>query len=104
MKTSKFLGNNLRVPKLELFLDLIKNCENRLLLRSRIFIFFEKFVKKEDLEEKEIIVKKAYNRLYYLEEEKKRKYNKIQKKIENLKLMEVDDDEPDLFNQVGENL
>ena len=102
MKTSKYFGNILRVPKLELFLDLIKNIENRLLLRSRIFIFFEKFVKKEDLEEKEIIVKKAYNRLYYLEEEKKRKYDKIQKKIENLKLMEVDDDEPDLFNQVGE--
>ena len=101
MKTSKFFGNILRLPKFELFSDLIKKIENRLLLRSRIVIFFEKFVKKEDLEEKEIIVKKEYNRLNYLEEKRKRKFDGIQKKIENLKLMDVDDDEPDLFNKVG---
>ena len=101
MKTSKFFGNILKIPKFELFSDFIKKIENRLLLRSRIVIFFEKFVKKEDLEEKEIIVKEPYNRLNYLEEKRKRKFEGIQKKIENLKLMDVDDDEPDLFNKVG---
>ena len=70
-------------------------------MESRIVIFFEKFVKKEDLEEKEIKVKKVYNRLNYLEEERKKKFVGIEKKIGNLKLMDVDDDEPDLFNKVG---
>ena len=101
IKTSKFFGNILRVPLFESFLNFIKIIENRLLLESRIVIFFEKFVKKEDLEEKEIKVKKVYNRLNYLEEKRKMKYNVIQKKVEKLKLMDVDDDEPDLFNKVG---
>ena len=101
IKTSKFFGNILKVQKFESFLNFIKEIENRLLLESRIVIFFEKFVKKEDLEEKEIKVKKVYNRLNYLEEERKKKFVGIEKKIGNLKLMDVDDDEPDLFNKVG---
>mgnify|MGYP002624488837 CR=1 FL=1 len=102
MKISKFFGNILEVPKYELFLELIKEIEKRLLLRSRFVIFFEKFVEKEDLEEKVKKVKKVYNRLNYLEEKRKRKLNVIQKKIEKLKLVDVDDDEPDLFIKIGE--
>ena len=102
MKTSKFFGNILNDPKTNLFLDLIKKIEERLLMRSRIVIFFERCVKKEELEEKEIKIKKVYNKLSYLEERRRRKFNKIREKVEKLKLVEVDDDEPDLFNKVGQ--
>lgn len=101
MKTAKFFKSILNEPKTDLFLDLLKGIEKRLLMRSRIVIFFEKCVKKEELEEKEIKIKKVYNKLSYLEERKKRKFNKIREKVEKLKLVEVDDDEPDLFNEVG---
>jgi hypothetical protein len=102
MKTAKFFGNILNDPKAVLFLNLVKNIEERLLMRSRIVIFFERCVKKEELEEKEIKIKKVYNKLSYLEERRRRKFNKIREKVEKMKLIEVDDDEPDLFNKVGQ--
>ena len=102
MKTAKFFLNILKDPKVNLFLDLVKRIEERLLMRSRIVIFFEKCVKKEELEEKEIKIKKVYNKLSYLEERRRRKFNKIKEKVEKLKLVEVDDDEPDLFNRIGQ--
>ena len=102
MKTAKFFGNILNDQKDNLFSDLVKKIEERLLMRSRIVIFFEKCVKKEELEEKEIKIKKVYNKLSFLEERKRRKFNKIKEKVEKLKLIEVDDDEPDLFNKVGQ--
>lgn len=101
MKAAKFFGNIFNDPKVSLFSDLVKRIEERLLMRSRIVIFFERCVKKEELEEKEIKIKKVYNKLSYLEERRRRKFNKIREKVEKLKLVEVDDDEPDLFNKVG---
>ena len=101
MKTSKFFGNILKDDNYKLFIDLVKDIETRLLMRNRIIIFFERCVKKEELEEKEIKVKKVYNRYYNPEERRKKRFKGIKNFIEKMKLIDVDDDEPDLFNKVG---
>lgn len=100
-KTSKFFLNIINDKKYYLFKELIKDIEIRLLMRSRISIFFERCVRKEELEEKEIKVKKVYNILYKEEEKIKKRFKKIQNKVEKIKLTDVDDDEPDLFRKVG---
>ena len=100
IKTSKFFGNFIDNDS-ELFREMIKDIETRLLMRNRIIIFFEKNDKKLDLEEKVVKIKKIYNKMYHQEEKKKQKFKKIQNFIENLKLIDVDNEEPDLFNKIG---
>ena len=100
IKTSKFFGNFIENDS-NLFREMIKNIETRLLMRNRIIIFFEKNAKKFDFEEKVIKIKKIYNKMYHQEEKKKLKFKKIQNFIENLKLIDVDNEEPDLFNKIG---
>ena len=101
MKTSKIFSNIIANEDIEFFIDLVKDIETRLLMRNRIIIFFEKNVKKEEIEEKTTKIKKIYNKLFDQEERKKQKFRKIIKYIENMKLIDIDDEEPDLFNKVG---
>ena len=101
MKTSKIFGNILENEDIESFVDTVKDIETRLLMRNRIILFFEKNVKKEEMEEKASRIKKEYNKLFDQEERKKQKFKRIKKYIENLKLIDIDDEEPDLFNKVG---
>ena len=100
MKTSKFFGKN-HGNEFELFIDVIKDIETRLLMRNRIIIFFEKNSKKLELEEKVVKIKKVYNKMYYQEERRRQKFKRIKNYIEKMKLIDVDNEEPDLFNKVG---
>lgn len=101
VKTSKIFGEIIENEDFELFVDLVKDIETRLLMRNRIILFFEKNVKKEEIEEKTRQIKKEYNKLFDQEEKKRQKFRRIKKYIENLKLIDIDDEEPDLFNKVG---
>ena len=101
IKTSKFFGYFINNEESELFNDLVKEIETRLLMRNRIIIFFiEKNVKKEEMEEKKIKIKRIYSR-FDQEERRRQKFRKIKNYVEKLKLVDIDDDEPDLFNKVG---
>ena len=101
IKTSKFLGYFVNNEESELFKELVKEIEARLLMRNRIIIFFiEKNVKKEEMEEKAIKIKRIYHR-FDQEERKRQKFRRIKNYVEKLKLVDIDDDEPDLFNKVG---
>ena len=101
MKASKFFGNILHNENYYLFVDLVKDIETRLLMRNRIIIFFERYVKKEELEEKIIEAKKVYNIFYNQEERREKRFKGIKNFIQKMKLIDVDDEEPDLFNKVG---
>ena len=101
IKTSKFFGSIIENEEIELFIDIIKDIETRLLMKNRIILFFEKNAKKVEFEEKKIVKKKIYNKLFDREQRKKLKFKGIKNYIEKLKLVDIDDDEPDLFNKIG---
>ena len=100
LKTSKFFSRLMENHSI-VFINMIKDIETRLLMRNRIILFFEKNTKISDLEEKVVKIKKVYNKLYHREERRKQKFKRIQEYIENLKLIDVDNEEPDLFNKIG---
>lgn len=100
MKTSKFFGQ-IHENEFELFIDVIKDIETRLLMRNRIIIFFEKNSKKLELEEKVVKIKKVYNKMYDQEERRRQRFKRIKNYVEKMKLIDVDNEEPDLFNKVG---
>ena len=102
IKTSNFFLNFCNIKNIDLFKDLIEKIETRLLMRNRIIIFFEKYIKKEELEDKIIKSNSPLKRLISHEEKRQKKFNKLKIYLEKLKLIDVDEDEPDLFNRVGE--
>ena len=71
-------------------------------MRNRIIIFFGRYIGKDDLEEKVVKKKKFHRSIISYEEKKQKKYEKLRKYIEKIKLADVDDDDPDLFNRVGD--
>ena len=101
MKTARFFGNIIENENIERFINKIKDIEIRLLMRNRIILFFEKNVKKEEMDEKIIKIKKVYNKLYDQEERRKHRFKDIKSFLSKLRLADIDDDEPDLFNKVG---
>ena len=101
MKTAKYFGNHNIENDFKSFLDYIKDIETRLLMRNRIILFFERKVKKYELEEEEIRIKKVYNKIYNHEEKRRLRFNRLQNHIDKMKLIDVDDEEPDLFNKIG---
>ena len=101
LKTSKIFGTIIENEDIELFIDAIKDIETRLLMKNRIILFFEKNAKKREFEEKMVKKKKIYNKLYDHDQKRKLKFKGIKNYIEKLKLVDIDDDEPDLFNKVG---
>ena len=102
IKTSIFFSKFYNSQKISLYQDLIKKIEKRLLMRNRIIIFFGRYIGKDDLEEKVVKKKKFHRSIISYEEKKQKKYEKLRKYIEKIKLADVDDDDPDLFNRVGD--
>jgi len=102
IKPSKFFAKNCDIENISLYIDLITKIEIRLLMRNRIIIFFEKCVKKEELEDKIIKRKPAFKLMVSHEEKKQKKFLKLSNFLEKMKLVDIDDNEPDLFNRVGD--
>ena len=103
-KTSKWFSVLISYDKnTNMYTDLLNEINIRQLMRNRIIIFFERCVKKEELqdEDDEDQRKKFNNKLFMDEEKRKKKYGKIITYIEKLRLKDVDDEDPDLFNKVG---
>ena len=100
INTAKFFGKNLE-DESKMFLYFIKDIETRLIMRNRIILFFERHVKKHELEDDEIKIKKVYNKIYNQEEKRRLRFKRLKKHIEHMKLVDVDKDEPDLFNKIG---
>ena len=92
---SKVIPNNNMIE----FISTIYNMEKRELLRSQLIEFF----KKENnnlIEEPLIIIKKP--KFIYNEEENIKKFKQLEMYLNNLKIKEIDDDEPNLlFNIKG---
>ena len=102
IKTSNYFAKYSNLKNISLFQDLIHKIETRLLMRNRIIIFFEKCVRKEDLEDKIIKKKSAFKIMVSHEEKKQKKFQNLSNFLEKIKIVEIDDDEPDLFNRVGD--
>jgi len=102
IKTSIYFSKFLNSQKISLYQDLIKKIAKRLLMRNRIIIFFDKYIRKEELEERSIKKKAFHRHIISHEEKKQKKFEKLRNYIENIKMADVDDDDPDLFNRVGD--
>ena len=104
-KQSKFFASIVkdRSPDINRFYEFIKEIEKRQLLRNRIIIFFEKFVKKEDLIDKEPPVKKEYNDFNSHREMKIKKFKILENYISKMKLLDVDNDEPHLLDKINKH-
>ena len=102
-KQSKFLASLIKNKNKDTikFYNFVKETEKRQLMRNRIIIFFEKFVKKEDLIDIEIPKKKVDNQFILHLEKKAKRFNKLEKYISNMKLVDVDKDEPRLFDKIN---
>ena len=105
-KNCKFFISVIKDGKEDLnkFYDYIQEIEKRQLLRNRIIIFFEKYVKKEDLIDKESPEKKVeYNTFNSFKEIRMKKFKKLENYISNMKLLDVDNDEPYLFDKINKS-
>ena len=104
-KQSKYFVSiiNNNSSDIKLFYEYIKEIEKRQLMRNRIIIFFEKCVSKEDLIDKFQPSKKKENPLFSLKEKKEKKFNKLENYISNMNLIDVDYDEPYLFDKVNKH-
>ena len=102
IKTSNFFAKFTNFENVDVYQDLIKKIETRLLMRNRIIIFFDKCVKKEELEDKYNKPKYKIKSMISHEEKQQKKFLKLENFIRKIKIVEVDDDEPDLFNRVGD--
>ena len=96
-KEAKFFINVIPNKENMDFLLFMYNLEKRELLRYNIIEFF----KRSENQIREIKpTKKKIPKYLYSEENNIKKYEKLQKYLENLKINEIDDDDPDLLNHV----
>ena len=102
IKTSNFFAEFACSENLEVYQKLIIKIETRLLMRNRIIIFFDKYVRKEELEDKFNRPKYKIKSMISHEEKQQKKFLKLENYLRKIKIVEVDDDEPDLFNRVGD--
>ena len=102
IKTSKFFLKFTNFDIFSHYLNFILKIEKRLLIRNRIILFFETSVRKEELEDKILKQKSSFKMMISYEEKKQKKFQKLKNFIEKLKISDIDDDEPDLFNKVGD--
>ena len=95
---AKFFGKTLPYKKGVEFINTLFELVGRQKLRCDIIKFFEE-------ENKDVVVKEEIKiktvKLPFREEEKRKKFERIEKFINTLQLDEVDDDEPDLLNKVN---
>ena len=101
-KQSKFFLSQIKDLDEEFFTfyEFIINIENRLLMRNRIIIFFKKSFKKEKLIEEEKPKIKEYNAFIINKEKKEKKFSDLEKYILNMNLVDVDNEDPHLFDKV----
>jgi hypothetical protein len=85
------------------FSKFIKEIEKKQLLRNRIIIFFERFVTEDELKDKEPVKKKVYKEFVSYNEKKAKRYLKLEQYISNMKLIDVDNDELDLFDKIDKH-
>ena len=82
------------------FYEFIISVENRLFMRNRLILFFKKSYKKEKLIDEEKPKIKLYNAFVINREKKEKKFLNLEKYISNMKLVDVDDEDPHLFDKV----
>ena len=104
-KQSKFFSSILEDKNndIYLFYHYVKDIEKRQLMRNRIIIFFERFVTKHDLVDVEKPPKKVYNEFFANQEKKAKKFLMLENYISNMKLVDVDKDEPNLFDRIDKH-
>ena len=104
-KQSKFFSSILEENNqdIKLFYNFVKEIEKRQLMRNRIIIFFERFVTKQDLVDVEKPIKKVYNEFFANQEKKAKKFLMLENYIANMKLTDVDKDEPNLFDRIDKH-
>ena len=104
-KQSKFFSSILEENNqdIKLFYNYVKEIEKRQLMRNRIIIFFERFVTKQDLVDVEKPIKKVYNEFFANQEKKAKKFLMLENYIANMKLTDVDKDEPNLFDRIDKH-
>ena len=102
-KQSKYFSSKIKNKNQYImqFYKFIKGIEKRQLMRNRIIIFFEKFIKSENLIEKELTKEKVEKKYDSLREKKKKRFNRLEAYISNMKLIDVDFDEPHLFDKLN---
>ena len=95
----KITSQDVEESDFDLFID---NIINRLSLRQQLISFFNseeknKTIVNEEIKKPKVILEKFEN---LIEIKKEKKFEKVKKFLENLKVTELDDDEPDLLNKV----
>ncbi len=98
-KQAKWFGKVIPNDDMIEFLVTIYNMEKRELLRYQMFDFFKNEAQNIYDEPKKV---KKKPKFLFDEEEKIRKFEKLQTFLENLKIPEIDDEEPDLLNKVNQ--
>ena len=82
------------------FYIFIMDVESRLIIRNRIILFFNQNVKKEKLIEQEKPKIKIINPFTMNKEKKERKFLLLEDYISNMDLIDVDNEDPHLFDKV----
>ena len=94
---AKWFGKNTKMNKVSTFTDILYDIEERSRIRYELIEFFHK----EEANLKDTPPRKKKKQIYsYNEELKMKKFEKIQKFVEGIKLTDIDDDEKDLLNHV----
>ena len=82
------------------FYEFIIDIENRQLMRNRLILFSNKNIKKEKLIEEIKPKVKVYNAFIMNKKSKEEKFSKLENYISNMKLIDVDNEDPTLFDKI----
>lgn len=101
-KQSKFFLSAIKdiFPDTNAFYDFIIRLENRQVMRNRLILFFQGFIKKEKLIEETKQSTETYNSLDILHQKRKKKFLRLEEYIANMKLIDVDNEDPHLFDKI----
>ena len=101
-KQSKFFTSIIKEidEKFYNFYEFISNVETRLLMRNRLILFYKKCDKKELIIEEEKPKVKVYNAFLINKEKRKKKFLNLEEYISNMNLVDVDKEDPHLFDKV----
>jgi len=101
-KQSKFLLSIIKDLDEEMysFYEFILDIENRQLMRNRLILFSNKNVKKEKLTEERKPKIRTYNAFIMNKKNKEEKFLKLEEYISNMKLIDVDNEDPHLFDKI----
>ena len=101
-KQSKFLLSTIKDLDEEIysFYEFIIDIENRQLMRNRLILFSNKNIKKEKLTEEIKPKIKVYNAFMMNKKIKEEKFSRLENYISNMKLIDVDNEDPTLFDKI----